>query len=334
MEIATLNQIVRNTPITPVKNSSLLRLIDKVLPLGHRLYFLIEKYARHQGLLNVPWGKYRLLLPSGWLGQFSMHELIFKGKKSTPELAIIQNIIEKTDEGVFVDVGAAIGLYLLHLRQYSNQPIIAYEPSPLAFAICQKNIDLNQLPNVDLRNKACGNTTGLISMEIGINSRIAGSEKNSEEDSIKEVGEFDNIAVLTRENWTQQKVDLIKLDEDLEAIDSISFIKIDCEGFEFHILQGAIELIKKHRPTLFVELHPQFIEGYGYTIKDVCELLKPYYRLEYWDFQQARKMSRSTRFLSYYFPNQGYQFTSEAEMLDAAKTDPIPTQLYLLAYPK
>lgn len=334
MEIATLNQIVRNTPITPVKNSFFLRLIYKILPLGHRLYFLIEKYARYQGLLDIPWGKYRLLFPSGWLGQFSMHELIFKGKNSTPELTIVQDIIEQIDRGIFIDIGAAIGLYILHLRQYSSVPIVAYEPSPLAFAVCKKNIELNQLPNVDLRNKACGNTTGSISMEIGINSRIAGSEKNIENEGTENIKDLDNIAVLTRDNWTKKKVDLVRLDEDVESIETVSLIKIDCEGFEYQILQGASELIKKHRPILFIELHPQFIESYGYQLKDICEFLKPYYRLEYWDFQQERKMKRYSRFMSYYFPKKGYQFTSEAKMLKAATTPPIPTQLYLLAYPQ
>ena len=40
---------------------------------------------------------------------------------------------------------------------------------------------------------------------------------------------------------------------DSQKIDSVSFIKIDCEGFELFILQGAIKTIQKSHPVIIVE---------------------------------------------------------------------------------
>ncbi len=34
----------------------------------------------------------------------------------------------------------------------------------------------------------------------------------------------------------------------------IKFIKIDCEGAEFEVLDGATDLINKHKPTIIVEV--------------------------------------------------------------------------------
>ncbi|MDY7012621.1 MAG: FkbM family methyltransferase [Cyanobacteriota bacterium] len=334
MDTSQTEQLFKNSSLTFVENSFFLRLIYKLFPSVNRLYFTIAKYAQQKGLIGVPWGKYKLFLPSRWLDRFSLSDIIFKEKDATPELAVIQDLIRNLDRGTIVDVGAAIGLYTLHLRQHSKLPIIAYEPSPLAFAVCKKNVEINQLKDVEVRNKACGDENGSIVLDVGINSQISSEPSVPDSSNGGEIENLDDLATLTKESWTKQKVELVKLDEDLRAIARISSIKIDCEGFEYNILAGAKRIIEEQTPILFIELHPQFIQSYGHTIEEICELLNPYYDLEYWDFQQARKMNRYARFLSHYFPKKGYKFASEAEMLNAANTQPIPTQLYLLGYPK
>jgi hypothetical protein len=40
---------------------------------------------------------------------------------------------------------------------------------------------------------------------------------------------------------------------------SVDFLKIDVEGGEAEVLLGATEILKNHHPTLFVEVHPQFL---------------------------------------------------------------------------
>jgi FkbM family methyltransferase len=58
-------------------------------------------------------------------------------------------------------------------------------------------------------------------------------------------------------------------------------IKIDVEGAEFDVLRGARQLIARHHPVMFVEVHPEqlgnfnadaeqvyeFLRGYGYTLQ-------------------------------------------------------------------
>lgn len=44
---------------------------------------------------------------------------------------------------------------------------------------------------------------------------------------------------------------------------SCDFIKIDCEGYEPRILQGAVRTIKKHKPTLLIEVNRGALERYG-----------------------------------------------------------------------
>ncbi len=61
-------------------------------------------------------------------------------------------------------------------------------------------------------------------------------------------------------------------DFDLEEVD---FIKIDCEGYELWVLQGAVETLKRCKPCLIVEQKPEtgMEERYGVTAKDAIAFL-------------------------------------------------------------
>ena len=70
--------------------------------------------------------------------------------------------------------------------------------------------------------------------------------------------------------------------------DSVDFIKIDAEGFEPLIANGAIETIKKHKPIILYERkqHPQ---RYGYERDSFLEILKPF------GYTMLRKLGRGEK---------------------------------------
>lgn len=128
-------------------------------------------------------------------------------------------------------------------------------------------------------------------------------------------------------------VPLTTLDADLGS-DRVSFLKVDCEGFEFQILSGAVRLLEKQRPTLFIEVHPLGLEKFGSPTKALIELLAPLYNLEGWDFNERRFGSKLQRSLLKHRPTQGRQFDSMNTFLAAASREPRPTQLYLIGRPR
>ena len=56
-------------------------------------------------------------------------------------------------------------------------------------------------------------------------------------------------------------------------------IKIDVEGAEISVLEGAIKVLEAHKPLIFSSVHPKHIELLGKTIKDSIVLIE---RLGYW----------------------------------------------------
>lgn len=55
---------------------------------------------------------------------------------------------------------------------------------------------------------------------------------------------------------------------------SVSFIKIDVEGYEYQVLKGGHELIKTCRPVVYGEFHNVLMPQNGYDFHDVLQLFK------------------------------------------------------------
>lgn len=50
---------------------------------------------------------------------------------------------------------------------------------------------------------------------------------------------------------------------------SCAFIKIDVEGFEPYVLDGALKTIQKFKPVLFIEANPEQLQQQGFTTDDL-----------------------------------------------------------------
>ena len=59
-------------------------------------------------------------------------------------------------------------------------------------------------------------------------------------------------------------------DYDLRGVD---FVKIDCEGYEYFILRGGEETIRREKPAIIVEQKPGNAEKYGIRQDEACRLL-------------------------------------------------------------
>jgi len=54
--------------------------------------------------------------------------------------------------------------------------------------------------------------------------------------------------------------------------DKIDFIKIDTEGHELYVLEGAINTIEKYKPNIFIEVHPKELKKEKNAYNFLCDL--------------------------------------------------------------
>src|SRR5882762_8210273 len=76
-------------------------------------------------------------------------------------IACLETFIKPGD--LFVDVGANIGFYTIWaaLRVGPEGRVFSFEPNPLATAFLERNIELNELRNVNLYHVALGGSDGM-----------------------------------------------------------------------------------------------------------------------------------------------------------------------------
>ncbi len=161
------------------------------------------------------------------------------------DLDIIRSITHyiKRDSNV-IDVGANIGVWSVEMARIMNGNVYSFEPQRLIFQQLCANIFLNGLKNVYTYNFALSNKKGRCKMSCPDKHNLGATALKSEEDEIR------NRYMNTDVNYTEEVK--LKILDDLD-IENVSFMKIDVEGHELYVLQGAQNLIAKCKPVILFE---------------------------------------------------------------------------------
>ena len=156
---------------------------------------------------------------------------------------------------IFIDVGGHIGTTSLPYSRLFKK-CIAYEPNKESYNFFIDTIKVNNIKNIELYNKGVYNkTTNCIVLPH--------SDSNSGCYYIKECLDIDNM----------NKISVVKLD-DVHFNTKIDFIKIDTEGSELYVLEGAIEIIKKWKPLIQIETNECSDKYFGYNKEKIFRFIK------------------------------------------------------------
>jgi FkbM family methyltransferase len=156
-------------------------------------------------------------------------------------------IFLKSKDGVVVDIGANIGLYLLKLRALDdNRQYYGFEPNSLCNYYIQELVRLNSFENVKIFPYALSNKRELRTFYAGRKADKMGSLNKFVRENGKRPMNF-SFSLITFPG-----------DElfDLLALKKIGVIKIDVEGAEFLVLEGMKKAISKSKPYMYVEVWP------------------------------------------------------------------------------
>lgn len=161
---------------------------------------------------------------------------------------------------VVVDVGANIGWYTLNLGKLKNvEKIYAFEPIPHTYSYLKEHIEMNEISIAEIHNLGLSNEVG--EKDFYWTTEETGSSSMS------------NIRDRTDISLARCRVD--KLDNFMKNKEAkIDFIKIDVEGAELFVIEGAEKCIEKDHPIIFAELLRKWSAKFNYHPNDVINLLK------------------------------------------------------------
>ena len=148
-----------------------------------------------------------------------------------------------------VEVGANMGSHTVPLAREvaaHGRRLLAVEPQPVVFQNMCANVALNRLLNVHTENCACADSPGWLSFDTP---------------DYTATGNFGGVSMqapaVPRAGMQRvqnvQNVRSVPLDDLLDETWSVGFLKIDVEGFEQQVLQGARNTIARDRPFIYLE---------------------------------------------------------------------------------
>jgi len=149
-----------------------------------------------------------------------------------------------------IDVGVFRGVYSFLLSKHSKL-VHGFEANPIMFNYLKKNLK-KIIKNIEIHNYALSNKIGQVDLRIPLRNKSM-IKKNFED--FYEGG----LATIHEDNNLENKIfDKFKTKsnflDNIKFNTRVGFIKIDVEGHEQYILNGAENLIKKDKPNLLIEI--------------------------------------------------------------------------------
>lgn len=159
------------------------------------------------------------------------------------ELKVFRNLVRK---GMTVlDIGANIGLYTLVASRAVGQhgKVISFEPDPFGFEILSHRINGNGHKNVTLVNKALSNTNGFTRLYI---DRFNQGNHSFSKDNLYIVDKHIKVPTTTLDKYFNSK----------NGVKNIDIIKIDVQGAEGLVFEGAKNLLRNGNVKILMEFWP------------------------------------------------------------------------------
>lgn len=143
--------------------------------------------------------------------------------------------------GTILDVGAATGHFsLLAARLYPRSMVYAFEPSERQQILLTRNAKLNGIENLEVQPFGLWNRRDQLAFRT-----------NGAESSFESVSRFrgqlpflESVPVQSLDEWAREK-----------KLSGVDLIKMDAEGAELEILDGAKETLQSFHPRLLIQAY-------------------------------------------------------------------------------
>lgn len=188
------------------------------------------------------------------LGNAVERETYYLGRFYEWELeCVLREMVREGD--TFVDVGANIGMVSLHASSCvgGSGKVLSFEPNPTARARLDEHVRINNITNVQVFDVALGSAPGRATLSTKAEHTGTGTLRSLDT------------------SMSSYDVRVACLDEFIDQVpsDRNVFVKIDTEGYDFNVLKGATQLLKRPGVTVFAEVNHKWLGELGQTAEQM-----------------------------------------------------------------
>ena len=206
--------------------------------------FLLMGYgiASRTGLLSTRLGR----------AAFATAYDFYKSHWEAGEIAALRTFVRPGT--VAIDVGANIGFFTRRLAEWVRPGglVIAIEPEARNFEALKAMLSRRGLVNVEPLQAVAAEAPGLLKLQV--NALHPADHRISE--SGTEVRAVTLDGIVEEQGWPE-----------------VSLLKIDVQGAEERVLRGALEVARRSRPAIFMEIDEAALSAMGSNAQTVLRLL-------------------------------------------------------------
>jgi FkbM family methyltransferase len=207
-------------------------------------------------LSNVGLGRFLSFTTQGLRLRMFLSDMTFEAFKSprnyrTGDKRFLEQVLKPG--GLVVDVGANIGMISIRSAKLVGPTgrVIAIEPNPGIAPFCKENIRLNGLENVTVFQTALGAKEGMTSFNCD---------------------KSDDCSRVSDKGGVEVPITLLDKVMEIEPTRDIDLLKVDVEGYEFVVLEGAVKSLARTR-LIYIEVDASNYAVFGRRTDEMIDLL-------------------------------------------------------------
>ena len=202
--------------------------------------------------------------------RYKVERIMWTGEYEPPLMGFLR--MHSTEGWTCLDVGANVGAVTLALAKYSGASgkVYAFEPGPPNQQRLKRNLALN--PALAVRTQV---------LECGVGDRPGelwwAEEPGNPGNALLSQTGTHRIPVVTLDDFARE-----------HPLDRVDFVKIDVEGMELQVMQGARELLRRFHPALYFETLPRYVNtAKGAAFSEIRQLLEKEFGYELYRLTNA-----------------------------------------------
>jgi FkbM family methyltransferase len=215
----------------------------------------IEDTRWHHAPRRVMRGKLHRYLMRLDLSNWSERLSFFLGRYYELDVQLLLPVLLQPGDR-FVDVGANIGMISLVASRLvgPDGSVYAFEPNPQCVAALKEHLELNSIRNTTVHPCALADCAGRLTLHL--TSAHTGTATLAPVSSATAAFEVP-----------------VAIGDDMLGGVPVLAVKIDVEGFEFHVLRGLARTLERHRPALITEFIEAQFRAAGTSREEIARLL-------------------------------------------------------------
>lgn len=204
-------------------------------------------------------------------------QILNSGCTRTEELSLLFTMLDPIkDSPVVLEVGANIGSLTVGMCEFiapHNGTIHCFEPQRLVFQMLNGNLALNNIDNAYTYQVGVGKADRDYLIMPNVDYYSPASYGSVE---LHGNQQLENFGQQMTYNSSSERVPFMTVDffVNQQSLPKVDMLKVDVEGMEFDVLEGAKDTILKYKPVIYIEWWKVNMDDLGNTLQDMGYLVR------------------------------------------------------------